>query len=307
MSHLPTIREHEGHPCKVVFDQLCCACHGLSVLVTGTQGNQKHTMLFDVGPYSDLWLANAKRLAVDLAEIEVIFLSHWHSDHSGALPEVVAAITKARLKAGLTTPVVVDLHPDRPDQRGILLPTGTMIMFAPEPNFEAVETAGGHVAKHNESHTICDGFFYGSGGIDRVTEYEQGLVGHYSFRGGKGEADPLILDERFVAANVRGRGITVLSACSHAGIVNASLSAQAQFGKTPIDLVLGGFHLSGKKMETRIGATIRDLKKLIRPRIVAPGHCSGWRAKASLAQAFAPTQYAPSMVGSMYLLQAEDR
>jgi len=35
-------------------------------------------------------------------------------------------------------------------------------------------------------------------------------------------------DERFVAARVRGRGTTVLSACSHAGMVNASLAAQTQ-------------------------------------------------------------------------------
>jgi 7,8-dihydropterin-6-yl-methyl-4-(beta-D-ribofuranosyl)aminobenzene 5'-phosphate synthase len=55
------------------------------------------------------------------------------------------------------------------------------------------------------------------------------LAGHHSLRGGRAEPDPLILDERFVAAIVRGRGITVLSACSHAGVVNACLAAQRQF------------------------------------------------------------------------------
>ena len=34
----PPSRKFEGHDCKVVFDQLCCACHGLSVLVTGRVG-----------------------------------------------------------------------------------------------------------------------------------------------------------------------------------------------------------------------------------------------------------------------------
>ena len=33
-------RSYEGHDCKVVFDQLCCACHGLSVLLTGRRGGQ---------------------------------------------------------------------------------------------------------------------------------------------------------------------------------------------------------------------------------------------------------------------------
>ena len=302
LPRIAATRTHAGHPCKVVFDRLCCAGHGFSVLVTGRRGAQEHTMLFDVGPYADLWLANASRLGIDLAAIELVFLSHWHSDHSGALPQVVAAVAEARRQGGAGAPVLVDLHPERPDQRGILLPSGTMIMLAPEPTFEAVEAAGGRVVTQAKAHSLCDGFFFGSGQIDRVTGYERGLVGHHTFRGEAGAEDPLILDERFVAAQVRGRGITVLSACSHAGVVNAALSAQATLGE-PIDLLLGGYHLSGKAMEARIEATVRDLRERIRPRIVAPGHCTGWRAKAALAHEFAPDRYGPSVVGAAYTLR----
>jgi 7,8-dihydropterin-6-yl-methyl-4-(beta-D-ribofuranosyl)aminobenzene 5'-phosphate synthase len=258
-------------------------------------------MLFDVGPYADLWLGNAARLGVDLAAIELVFLSHWHFDHSGALPGVVAAVAEARRRAGAPPPLV-DLHPDRPDQRGILLPGGTMIMFAPEPNFEAIEAAGGRIVRHADPHPLCDGFFFASGAIPRVTSYETGLVGHHTFHGDVGREDPLILDERFVAAQVRDRGVTVLSACSHAGVVNAALAAQAQLAGAPVDVVLGGYHLSGKAMETRIEATVRDLRDRIQPRLVAPGHCTGWRAKAALAQVFAPGRYGPSVVGSTYAL-----
>jgi len=62
--------------------------------------------------------------------------------------------------------------------------------------------------------------------------------------------------------------------------------------------VLGGYHLSGKAMEARIEPTIADLQERVRPRIVAPGHCTGWRAKAALARAFAPGGCGPSVVGS---------
>jgi 7,8-dihydropterin-6-yl-methyl-4-(beta-D-ribofuranosyl)aminobenzene 5'-phosphate synthase len=112
------------------------------------------------------------------------------------------------------------------------------------------------------------------------------------------------LDERLVVANVQGRGITVLSACSHAGIVNACLEAQLLVPDTPVDLVLGGFHLAGSAVEHRISSTVRDPAELIRPHIVAPGHCTGWRANVALTEQFAPDSFAPSVVGARYVLTA---
>jgi 7,8-dihydropterin-6-yl-methyl-4-(beta-D-ribofuranosyl)aminobenzene 5'-phosphate synthase len=57
-------------------------------------------------------------------------------------------------------------------------------------------------------------------------------------------------------------------------------------------------------MEARIEPTLAALVERVRPRVLAPGHCTGWRAKAALASAFAPGRYGPSVVGSMYVLQA---
>jgi len=298
--HVPVVREDEGRPCKVIFDRLCYAGHGLSVLATARRGGEERTVLFDTGPFADLWLGNAVKLGVDLAAIETVFLSHWHFDHSGALPDVVAAIAAARRRAGRPAPVV-DLHPDRPDQRGSLGPTGTFLLLPPEPRLEAIAAAGGRIVTHGEPHEVAGGLFLGSGAIERLTGYEQGLAGHHTLRGDRLEPDPLLMDERFLAARVRGRGVTVLSACSHAGVVNACLGADALLGG-PIDLVLGGYHLSGQAMEARIEETLKDLAGRIRPRMLAPGHCTGWRAKAALARAFAPDRYAPSVVGSMYAL-----
>jgi 7,8-dihydropterin-6-yl-methyl-4-(beta-D-ribofuranosyl)aminobenzene 5'-phosphate synthase len=314
VSHLGRLapsRYFDGHACVTVFDHLCVACHGLSVLVTGRLGDESRTMLFDVGPYGDVWLDNAERLAVDLASIDTIFLSHWHWDHSGGLPVVVEAVAAARGAAGRHPPVV-DVHPDRPDQRGIMSPAGTFVMLAEEPTFAMLESAGGVVERHADDHLLGGGFFLGSGEIERITSYEAGLVGHHSFRFGAADdggdvvtSDPLIMDERFVAAEVRGRGVSVLSACSHAGIVNACLGAEQRFPDTQIDVVLGGYHLAGGSMEPRIAATVDDLDRLIAPRIVAPGHCTGWRAKAALATRFAPGRYGPSFVGTTYSLTAE--
>ena len=72
----------------------------------------------------------------------------------------------------------------------------------------------------------------------------------------------------------------------------------------PVDLVLGGYHLAGAEMEQRIEPTIAALRDLD-PNLVAPGHCTGWRAKGQLAAAFEDTnRYTPSVVGSTYHLRA---
>ena len=304
ISRTPSVYDFDGHECKPVFEHLCCACHGFSVLVTGRRGQREHTILFDVGPYADIWLANAKRLDIDLAKIEAIFLSHWHADHSAGIPQVTEAIMTTRRQAGLSDPVVVDLHPNRPDRRGIMLPTGTMILLPEEPTFDSIRTAGGRIETHDQAHVLCDGFFFASGEIERQTPYENGLAGHHTFRGNEVTLDPLIMDERYVAASVSGRGVSILSACSHAGVVNACLDAQRRFTQMPIDVILGGYHLAGKAMEERISETVRDLAMRIQPRLVAPGHCTGWRAKTALCDAFAPGRYAPSFVGSVYHLKA---
>jgi len=232
----------------------------------------------------------------------VLFLSHWHWDHSGGIPTVVEAIADARREAS-RPPLVVDVHPDRPDQRGILTPLDVIMMLPPEPTIEAIEAVGGQVIAHANTQTVAD-LFLSSGDIPRGTSYETGLAGHHTWRDGKVTLDLEIHDERFLAANVRGRGTTVLTACSHAGVVNVGLEARRLVPDQPIDLLLGGYHLAGTTVEDRIKPTVHDLVRLVEPRIVAPGHCTGWRAAAALADAFSPSGYAPSVVGTRYVLAA---
>ena len=103
---------------------------------------------------------------------------------------------------------------------------------------------------------------------------------------------------------MRGRGTTVLSACSHAGIVNVALEALRLLPQWHIDLLLGGYHLAGPSVEGRIGATVEDLVTVVAPRVVSPGHCTGWRAASALATAFSPAGFAPCVVGTRFVLEA---
>lgn len=49
-----------------------------------------HTVLFDTGEDGDALLSNLERLGKDPAAIEVIVISHAHSDHTGGLPALLA-------------------------------------------------------------------------------------------------------------------------------------------------------------------------------------------------------------------------
>ncbi|HET9578735.1 MAG TPA: MBL fold metallo-hydrolase [Burkholderiaceae bacterium] len=151
---------------------------------------------------------------------------------------------------------------------------------------------------------IGSGFFYLSGDIPRVTSYEKGLPGQLKMaaQGNAWEPDPWIRDERYMAVNVKDKGMVVFSMCSHAGIVNVLKDAQSLFDGIPLHAVVGGFHLAGQGVEAIIPDTIMDLLKFGLKRIV-PAHCTGWRAFTALANACDEEVLMPSAVGRTFVFQ----
>ena len=138
-----------------------------------------------------------------------------------------------------------------------------------------------------------------SGEIPRVTSYEAGVPNHLT-RGADGQAwepDPLIMDERYVAVHVKGKGQFVFSACSHAGLINVLTHARAVLPQVPLHGAMGGLHLSGIN-EKVIPETIADLKRFALE-MLAPGHCTGWRALSAMAAKFGD-ELVPSAVGKRY-------
>lgn len=108
------------------------------------------------------------------------------------------------------------------------------------------------------------------------------------------------MDERYVAAHVKGKGAIVFTACSHAGVINVLKDARNVFGDVPLHAVMGGFHLSGQQIEEIIPDTINDMKGFGLKRIV-PAHCTGWRAVGALVQAFGEECIVPSAVGRQFV------
>lgn len=277
---------------------LCCAAHGLSCLVTAQRGETRHTVLFDSGPENYAFERNVTRLGVDLGPVEAIVLSHGHWDHSGAM---LLALTMIRSRNG-GRDVPYYAHPGMFHSRAIKMPDGTLRQMEDVPSVEDLTGFGANVVVTTEPQTILDGMFYVSGEIARVTPFETGLPGQVrrSDNGTAWESDELVMDERYLAVHVRGKGLVVLSACSHAGIVNVLTDARATFAGTPMHTVMGGLHLAGIN-ERIIPQTVEGMRAFDL-KCIAAGHCTGWRGISALNAAFGDKVLAPSAVGKRYMI-----
>jgi 7,8-dihydropterin-6-yl-methyl-4-(beta-D-ribofuranosyl)aminobenzene 5'-phosphate synthase len=255
--------------------------------------------LFDTGPDFSIFERNVERLGFDMGIVDAIVLSHGHWDHCGAM---LRALEMIQLKNGRRS-IPTYMHPDMYRTRGMKTANGTMQLFADVPTPAMLEQQGATVVHATEPQVVLDDLFYISGEIPRVTPFETGMPGQYrrTQDGRDWEPDPLLMDERFVAVKVRNKGVVVFTACSHAGVINVLTHARDVFPGPPLYGVLGGFHLSGANErvipETVTAMSTFDLK------VIAAGHCTGWRAVNALATAFGDA-VVPSAVGKAYRFHA---
>lgn len=62
---------------------ICCAHHGLSLLITAHRGSESHTLLFDAGPEDATFLRNAAVLGIQRVRPTM----HVHRARSASMPE----------------------------------------------------------------------------------------------------------------------------------------------------------------------------------------------------------------------------
>jgi len=155
-------------------------------------------------------------------------------------------------------------------------PDGSMRPFENVPNQQTLEQHGARVVHSTEPQLILDDLFFITRRDPRITPFEVGMPGqHRRTEDGSGwEPDPLLMDERFVALRVKGKGVFVLTACSHAGIANVLAHAQTTFPGDPLHGVIGGFHLAGAT-ERLIPETVAAMRgydlKVVAPRTAPAG------------------------------------
>jgi len=278
---------------------LCCANHGLALVLTLHRGGATHRFLFDGGPDPYAIERNGPKLGVAFGAIEAAMLSHGHWDHAGGIPRALAFITAANGNR----PVLLHLHPGMFRERGSRQPDGGVFPMERVPTPAEWNAMGAAPVVTDQPQSLFDGALWISGEIPRRTSYERGLPGQVAraTEADPWESDELLMDERFCAVHLRGRGLVVFSACSHAGIVNVLHAAREAFPAVPLFAVMGGFHLSGEN-EAIIPETVADLAGFDLPLLI-PAHCTGWRAVNALERAFGE-RVVPAAVGKLFTLEA---
>lgn len=235
---------------------------GLSLYIETT----KHKILFDVGP-NDLFLENAKKMNININEIDILILSHGHSDHGGGLKYFLNVNQKAKIYVRATAfdphyikvmgiPIFVgidkNLINDRfifSDNISIIDDELTLFSGIKEGNFYSSSNRKLFVKKNNKM--IQDDF-----------NHEQNLI--------------IKVDNKRI----------LISGCSHAGIINILKKAE-DLCLSNIDLVFGGMHLFNPpthKYESdeyidKIAKELNNTKS-----IFYTFHCTGVKAYERLKQ-----------------------
>lgn len=262
--------------------------HGLAHYVEVVRGGETVRIAFDFGPSEAAITHNFRVLGLDPGAIDALALSHGHWDHWGGLAGLLRTYRRA-MKKHLTFYAGEDHFLTRFNQRGAdRVCMGRLHRDEIERYDIAVESVRAPLL-------IADGVLL-SGEMHEQEPFEPIPDNLRVERDGAIVPDSF-LGEQTLIANLKGRGLVVVTSCSHRGIVGICRHAARITGVPKVHAVIGGFHLSGLKEErvTRVVDAFRDLEV----DWIVPQHCTGLEAMATMMHRL-PQEMVPSSVGSVF-------
>ncbi len=190
-------------------------------------------ILFDVG-YSDAFMKNAKKMEIDLIDLDYLIISHGHLDHTWGLMPLFNFYTER---------VFENQNYNKPK------------LVAHKETFHSKTFDGDEIGSLIDEDKLKNHFSMGLsnkpkwitenlvflGEIERTNDFENKTpIGKVHYNGMV--KDDYLLDDSALAYKTEN-GIVIITGCSHAGICNIIEYAKKICNDDRIIDVIGGFHL----------------------------------------------------------------
>jgi 7,8-dihydropterin-6-yl-methyl-4-(beta-D-ribofuranosyl)aminobenzene 5'-phosphate synthase len=283
---------------------------GLSMHVESRRGAETRNVLVDFGFTPEALVNNADLLGIDPAKLDALVLSHGHYDHFGGLAGFLRqyrGVLKAKLpfyiggedcfcsREWTAGPVKGNFGAL---DRQALEDADLTVTFAEGPSLVADHGfATGQIGLNSFEKLLSPSAM--KIGVDHS-------VGCYADKLPEDERTKTVVPDQFrheiaTAFHLKGRGLVVLTSCSHRGVVNTIKQAQAASGVNKVHAIIGGFHLAPYK-EDYVREAIAALKEIDIDYVI-PLHCSG-EPFYEMAKAEMPSKLLRSYTGTRFVFGA---
>ncbi len=223
-------------------------------------GDEK--ILFDTG-YSSVAFENAKKMGIDLDEVDKLVISHGHDDHTGGLKYF---FEKRRNVELIAHPRCFDY---KEDEAGLYI-------GSPLSREELSKVCRLNLSK--EPVKVSERITY-LGEIPILNDFEpRYAIGKRVVDGEK--VNDMMNDDSAIVYE-RDEGLFVVTGCSHSGICNILEYAKKVCGDERIYGVIGGFHLleTGERLDRTIDYLAGNHIEML-----YPCHCVSLKAKMEMAK-----------------------
>ena len=283
---------------------------GLSMHVESRRGSETRNVLMDFGFTPDALVNNTNLVGIDPSALDALVLSHGHYDQFGGLAGFLKQ-NNGKLKAKL--PIYIGgeeafcsrewtAPPVRGDfgalDRKALENANVAVNYAEGPSLVADHGfTTGHIGQTSFEKLLSPSAM--KIGVDHG-------IGCYADKLPEDERTKAVIPDQFqheiaTAFNLKGRGLIVLTSCSHRGVINAIKQAQAVSGMNKVHAVIGGFHLAPYK-EDYVRDTITALKGIDIDYVI-PLHCTG-EPFYEMAKVEIPNKLLRSYTGTRFVFAA---
>ena len=232
--------------------------HGISLFI---EANNKK-ILFDVGK-SDMFFDNAKKMNIDLTEVDYLIISHGHFDHGGGLNKFLEINTKAK----------VYLH--RKAVGRFYTKILGFIPFYIGLNQKMLQKYQDRFIFIDKDEAITDNMTLLEN-FKHDFPIPKGNSSLYEKRKNKFLKDKF--EHEIVLLLKEKNKSVVITACSHSGVINMYNKAKKLVNNADVDAVFGGFHTynpATRKNESKdyLDNLASEIKQS--NTVFYTGHCTG--------------------------------